>query len=1759
MTLDVLRIPISLILTCLYRLLRLVFYFLDAMADHKPLPAIPAIPQVAYVPNLTTLSVDAREHRARFIRHILSESDLDDGEDSWAVALEDALDSLSDAVSRGRWLAGVKRGHATRRREPQQRPRQSLSRTDTMSSSASSALQSIMSEETAESIVAFPQSPSVDALRQIRALAAQPAPPNSKPEPKHLLLCMAPLGSRIAIPNEDSSFDLIPANIGCVFKAAVFSLPEDDSDEPSSILYGLAEWDAATEVKLVGGTFAFKGVTSPLQHHALCKVLRISIYMHLSLLLEQHFLSNSCVQLQFPRPKPRLSAVSYQPSLSSPNPTPSSQGELTPRSRQNKTFLPGILSFFSKKNAMHRTHTISSTSSTSTRSGSLDLTSSISSRDSSAPASPAPLPGRLSEDSSRIRRFSFLGAVAAGADSFLKPSPQPSPAPAAPEAAFTAILARLAAAAPLLSSSATVRFAPPALIADLAAKEAAHPGRRLLGDEKVGLGSILGWDQRERDGGREARGKAMVGGAGGLRGCRRSACCFRGMCLRSRHRLRLRQARRARRLRGRRRRLGEEHRLFAPCERPYWTTYQYYSRGAGADGGGDERGGSGADRSLGEMVRTLCMGASAPCGRPGCAFTQGEHVMRLVHGGVRVAVAVAAVQETEAGEEKKDGEKKDKEKEPKKNEKKEKEKDGEKKEGEKKDGAAKEKKDGDAKDKAAAAEGSKISTLTEKEKDATDDDERIDMWVSCAVCGKRTDKTEMNDGAYLFSFAKFLEVLIYSRAIYTLTPALCAHTSPPLEVRVPSSSAKTDTDDPPPPTSLLALQHRAALLLARARTRGIITRKAGDKGTASARTSIASAASGATGTKDDAASVSTKGTTSTGATPVPVDEKRALRKEIKAWWEGPGPNADCVWHTQETTIVGSTLVGFRKALPRLPSVDDAYFDDSASEGGDDDDDDDAENDSTTPKTFRPPNSSANHLVTGLPPSAPTTPQIQRTAQELFPSPSSPPPLARASTDPTSAPPTPSVSASASAPTLPQTGDSLELLTSLRQTFHGAEQALYAQLAQTPVSALNDVRRAFLIVAKGAERRLAAWQKKHLVVPGRAKSKRNREMQQKMEAPEPEWWGKGCHTAPGCNVIVREDDWGEHYCVYDEVCEAFLLGALFLFSSVSTMDYARELASMSLVRASNSSSLAPPTPVLTPAVPSSGSASSFFSAKVAPSNYKQLFTTSSAQAQPDPDQEGAVWYEPEAYSAVISRKEHPRDATSLLSLREVLRQKNPIDGVSGVLPSSSRFGSLGSAATKASSSSGIAPPSAWSKPDVQVSRHEAGGGGERQQRLDGDGGVGGQDIARVGGELGGRRSRIASWIRIRGKAASIISVDSDTTIGKDDDRVSVVEESETANGKSRHQKDGTATTEMPSSPTPTPSSFTNTLTSGISSAMRLLLSNGEIPRPSMFSKNHHGLLGPANVDAFAIDERPHIKYDWTVGKRLKFSCTVYYAKQFDNLRKRCGIDDVFIRSLSRSANWAAEGGKSKSNFWKTADDRFIIKTLVNAWNVADLQVLIELAPSYFRYMDATASRATVLAKLIGFYTIEIRNLETGNVQSKADLLVMENLFYDQKIVKTFDLKGIQGRKVKSAASGTAKDVKTLFDGEWIEGQQRTLTLVRPHSKLVLREALKSDADFLAKSNIMDYSLLLGVDQERKQIACGLVDTIGSYTFAKTLEYKAKQGLNSGKEVTVIPPTEYQDRFVSALEGYFLACPDKWSRSTDEHTKPINDPGMLPSVL
>lgn len=334
-----------------------------------------------------------------------------------------------------------------------------------------------------------------------------------------------------------------------------------------------------------------------------------------------------------------------------------------------------------------------------------------------------------------------------------------------------------------------------------------------------------------------------------------------------------------------------------------------------------------------------------------------------------------------------------------------------------------------------------------------------------------------------------------------------------------------------------------------------------------------------------------------------------------------------------------------------------------------------------------------------------------------------------------------------------------------------------------------------------------------------------------------------------------------------------------------------------------------------------------------SSFRRLL--SGTTTQPDPDEDGVVWQEPETYSAVISRKEHPREPTSLMPFREVLRHKASSEA--SITATASKLNTGGSPNPKSSSH---IPPSARAKPAVELSMEAVDG------RLSGAP----ETADKVLHDLEANASSTNSWrssasatpssssgfvethIR-RGKTASIISTNSDATTGAESTNsldwtappLPPKDGSEIPTSST--QADSQTAAESPGSPSFIATSLTNTL----ASAMRYVLKPGDIQRP-LPAAPHHGLL---SADSHAIDERPHIKYDWTIGKRLKFSCTVYYAKQFDGLRRRCGIEDVFLRSLARSENWAAQGGKSRSNFWKTSDDQFIIKTLVNAWNVADL--------------------------------------------------------------------------------------------------------------------------------------------------------------------------------------------------------------------------------
>lgn len=82
--------------------------------------------------------------------------------------------------------------------------------------------------------------------------------------------------------------------------------------------------------------------------------------------------------------------------------------------------------------------------------------------------------------------------------------------------------------------------------------------------------------------------------------------------------------------------------------------------------------------------------------------------------------------------------------------------------------------------------------------------------------------------------------------------------------------------------------------------------------------------------------------------------------------------------------------------------------------------------------------------------------------------------------------------------------------------------------------------------------------------------------------------------------------------------------------------------------------------------------------------------------------------------------------------------------------------------------------------------------------------------------------------------------------------------------------------------------------------------------------------------------------------------------------------------------------------------------------------------------------------------------------------------------------------------------------------------------------------LQSINVMDYSLLVGVDAQRQELVCGIIDYLRQYTWDKQLETWVKSSLVVPKNVlpTVISPKEYKKRFRKFMSIHFLSVPDQW---------------------
>ncbi|XP_049318083.1 putative 1-phosphatidylinositol 3-phosphate 5-kinase [Bactrocera dorsalis] len=245
-------------------------------------------------------------------------------------------------------------------------------------------------------------------------------------------------------------------------------------------------------------------------------------------------------------------------------------------------------------------------------------------------------------------------------------------------------------------------------------------------------------------------------------------------------------------------------------------------------------------------------------------------------------------------------------------------------------------------------------------------------------------------------------------------------------------------------------------------------------------------------------------------------------------------------------------------------------------------------------------------------------------------------------------------------------------------------------------------------------------------------------------------------------------------------------------------------------------------------------------------------------------------------------------------------------------------------------------------------------------------------------------------------------------------------------------------------------------------------------------------------------------------------------------------NCLARSLCSSVQWEARGGKSGSRFCKTLDDRFVLKEMTKG----DINIFENFAPNYFEYISKCQqqNQPTLLAKIFGVFKVVVKKKDSFVEKS---LLVMENLFYDCDIKNKFDLKGSERNRMVDPTDQQGEIV--LLDENLVQMSWSKPLYILSHSKAVLKDAINRDSTFLEKNQIMDYSLLVGLNHDSSILVLGIIDYIRTFTFDKKVESFVKQtGIlgGMGKLPTVISPERYKQRFIDAMDRYFYTVPDRW---------------------
>ena len=157
------------------------------------------------------------------------------------------------------------------------------------------------------------------------------------------------------------------------------------------------------------------------------------------------------------------------------------------------------------------------------------------------------------------------------------------------------------------------------------------------------------------------------------------------------------------------------------------------------------------------------------------------------------------------------------------------------------------------------------------------------------------------------------------------------------------------------------------------------------------------------------------------------------------------------------------------------------------------------------------------------------------------------------------------------------------------------------------------------------------------------------------------------------------------------------------------------------------------------------------------------------------------------------------------------------------------------------------------------------------------------------------------------------------------------------------------------------------------------------------------------------------------------------------------------------------GKSGSFFYFSRDYRFIIKTIHHS----EHKFLRRILKQYYEHVKSNPH--TLLSRFYGLHRVKLPH------GRKIHFVIMNNLFPAHKdIHETYDLKGSTvgcEYTEEKAAQNLRAVLKDLNSVKMLE--------LDPEKHALLTEQLRRDAEVLKEFGVMDYSLLIGIHNMRRE--------------------------------------------------------------------------------